>query len=385
MISPAIVIPAYNRPHTLSRLLASLDRAQFGAAVPDVVIAIDAGGEHHAAVVAVAEEYECNFGRKRIHYHEHNVGLIENISFCGQLSQEFGSIILLEDDLMVAPYFYPYAQQALTAYVDDDRIAGISLNALWFNGYTHHPFEPLLDGFDLFFLQVAWFQGIAYTAEMWQVYQQWLHENVEKKSQKLHAIFDKFPATDWFPAAMRYLVETNRYFAFPRESHCVNFGLAGTHFDQETRMFQLRLALGNRQLALPTIDQSLAVYDSFYELETKKAATLLENRLAMPVTLDLNGTKQLTQIEHPHVLTIRPSRHPIQQWGLQMRPPLANVQHAVAGEQIILSQRDDLIWSAAAERTIARKSRHYHERPTISPRRRLRFWVEEKWALFGRK
>ena len=384
-MTPAIVIPAYNRPKTLARLLASLDRAHFGQAQPDLVIAIDAGGDQHAAVITVAEAYECNFGRKRIHYHKQNVGLIGNITFCGQLSQEFGSIILLEDDLMVAPYFYPYAQQALTAYANDARIAGISLNALWFNGYTHHPFEPFLDGFDLFFLQVAWFQGIAYTAEMWQAYQQWLAKNPRRSSEKLHAIFGRFPPTEWFPDAMRYLVETDRFFAFPRESHCVNFGLAGTHFEQETSMFQVRLALGDRNLAIPTIEQSSAVYDSFYELTSEKAAALLANTLDMPVALDLNGTKQLTQLEHEHVLTIRPSRRPLQQWGLQMHPPLANVLHDVDGTEICLSKRDDLIWSATAERKIAHKSRRYHERPRISHRRRLRFWIEETWEKFGRK
>ena len=79
--------------------------------------------------------------------------------FCGDLSLPLGPIILLEDDLVVSPVFYEFARQAVVQLGDDDRIGGISLNTLWFNGYKRWPFVPYLDDSDLFYLQVAWYQG----------------------------------------------------------------------------------------------------------------------------------------------------------------------------------------------------------------------------------
>ena len=46
---------------------------------------------------------------------------------CGDISYEYGSVIVLEDDLFVSPFFYKYAVEAQEFYRDDNRIGGISL------------------------------------------------------------------------------------------------------------------------------------------------------------------------------------------------------------------------------------------------------------------
>lgn len=93
-------------------------------------------------------------------------------------------------------------------------------------------------------MQVAWFQGQAYTAAQWRLFREWLRNKPQRRKERrreLHEVFALFPATDWFPLAMRYLVENGRFFAFPRAALTINFGEAGTQFAQSTRYFQVPL------------------------------------------------------------------------------------------------------------------------------------------------
>jgi len=157
---PAIVILAYNRPNPLKRLLSSLTRASYPPDHPiDLVFSIDRREEGiHPEVASIAEGYRWPYGKKNLVCHDKRLGLVGNFYFSGDLSVEYGSLILLEDDLLVSPMFYWFASQALQNYQDDDRIAGISLYSLWFNGYTQFPFVPIIDESDVFFLQVPYTQ-----------------------------------------------------------------------------------------------------------------------------------------------------------------------------------------------------------------------------------
>ena len=153
-MKPAIVVVAYNRPASLRRLLDSL-AGQHGAVDVPLVISIDAGGDQFAQVQAVAAQFDWAFGPKQVMVRERPYGLINHVFACGDLAEQFGSIILLEDDLVVSPMAYRYVADALDFYGDDPQIAGISLNALWFHGITHEPFSPYLDDGDVFFAELA--------------------------------------------------------------------------------------------------------------------------------------------------------------------------------------------------------------------------------------
>ena len=388
-MTPAIVIPAYNRPASLRRLLGSLSAASFPVSDVPLVIAIDGEGEQEEAVRQIAEQFECNFGTKRIHYHERNVGLIDNVFFCAGLAEEYGAVVLLEDDLFVSPHFYSFAQQALALAAGDDRIAGIALNALWFNGMTHERFEPLHDGRDNFYLQVAWYQGQVYSADMWQKFKEWLGKEPltlalspgrgnKNALTKLHKIFDSFAENEWFPMAMRYLAETGRYYLFPRVSLATNFGDAGTHFAQTSHFFQTPLLESAATYSLASLDKSQAVYDSFFEPTATLLAPHLPELAGQPFDVDLRGLKTAAQMQHEYVVTTRPTNHVLRSWGLAMRPPEANLLHNVLGHEIVLSRVTDLRWDRRAEVALRCLWRRYAERPQIGLRRRLVEWIEEK-------
>src|SRR5687767_8665947 len=122
MQNPAIVVPAYNRPASLLRLLESL----LGANIPPevtLVISIDKGGPE--AVVRLAENFSWPFGDKKIIVHEQHLGLKEHVLECGDLAMEYGQIIMLEDDLFVSPAFYSFAKEASLFYGNEEMLAGI--------------------------------------------------------------------------------------------------------------------------------------------------------------------------------------------------------------------------------------------------------------------
>jgi len=370
-VNPTIVIPAYNRPASLDRLLASAANAVYPAGVP-LVISIDWGGDRMEEVRRVATDYHWPHGEKRIINHQRHLGLTGNVFFCGDLSQQLGDIILLEDDLYVSPSYYAYARQALDYYREDDRISGISLNALWFNGYTHQPFIPYLDDADVYFLQVPWYQGQAYTKEKWSAFARWRMrpDSANSYQQPLHEMFASFPATDWFPLKTRYLSDTGRYYVMPRQSLTTNFGERGTHFSRETRFFQVPLQTLRHSFRLHGLDDAVAVYDSFQEILPDRLNRLTVALAGYEFDIDLNATKSPKNLKHEYVLTTRRCSSPRATFAKVMRPMEANVIEAVTGKGINFCRKSDIDFGWLATQATARSNQQYFNRQRSVPRRR---------------
>lgn len=372
---PAIVVVAYNRPHALRRLLASLAAVQGASDVP-LVISIDRGGDQFTAVVAEAEQFTWPFGEKRVLVRERPLGLVQHVFACGDLVDEFGAIILLEDDLVVSPMVYRYAASALTFYTDEPRVAGISLNALWFHGITHAPFTPYLDDGDVFFMQVAWFQGQAYTQQQWAAWREWRATAVRhiQPSDGLHELFQTFPPTDWFPLKTKYLVQTHRFYVFPRESLTTNYGDSGTHV-RGTNFFQVPLQTRRADFRLQPLADSVAVYDSFQEMLPGCVRQLTDQFDGYEFTVDLHGTRSPANIPTEFVLTSQAMHQPVKTFGLELRPLLANVLYQQPGTGINFGHTVDLDRRWVARWRAASRYHAYFVRHKVGLRQRLKGWL----------
>jgi hypothetical protein len=375
-MTPALVVIAYNRPIALKRLLVSLDAASYpeGADVP-LVISIDRGpGGSDEAVCAVARAFEWRFGTKQVIEQPLRLGLVGHFRECGRMSQRFDGVVLLEDDLTVAPPFYAFAGQALSCYADDDRIGGVCLYGLWFNGFTREPFEPLADGADAFFLGLPYTQGLAFTAAQWAAFDSWWQDGAALDSPGLHPAFLRFGQDEWFPALAAYTAGRQRYFCFPRVSLTVAWGDAGSHFDAATGWLQAPVQLRGESYRLYPFDESLAVYDAFFELLPDRLRSLAPHLPGLDFDVDLNATKQPVNLRHEYVLTTRPAKRALARYGLRMRPPELNVVAATDGAAIALAHRDDVGWGAWAGREARRRvSQHAWSRYRPSRRRSLGF------------
>ena len=376
-MKPGIVVVAYNRPIALRRLLQSLQSLVIlpGEATVPLVISIDAGGDQVAQVLAVAEQFAWTFGEKRIIVRERPYGLVKHVFACGDLVDEFGAIILLEDDLVVSPMAYRYAADALDFYADDPQIAGISLNALWFHGITHEPFTPYLDNGDVFFMQIAWFQGQVYTQKQWAAFRRWRETAVPTitVADRMHELFQTFPATDWFPLKTKYLVQTDRFYVFPRESLSTNFGDSGTHV-RGTSFFQVPLQTRRANFRFQSLTGSVAVYDSFQEMLPERVNRLTDQFVGYDFTMDLHGTRSLTNIPTEFVLTTQAMRQPLVTFGLEQRPLIANVINQQPGTGISFGRTANLDQSWRARLRTESRRHGYFTRRRVGLRQRLKWW-----------
>ncbi len=339
--APAIVIAAHNRPGALSRLLRSLDRADI-AADTTLIVSIDGGGSAAVNVRAAANGVSWPHGQFRVVEHQ-PLGLVEHFYRCGDLTSEFGSVVLLEDDLVVGPSFHQWATAALAHAEDEPQVAGVSLAAPHFDGYRHLPFEPVIDGSDAFYVQVPWYDGMAWTAAMWERFR----SHTFGPTTAIHASFETLADDEWFPDAVRYLVETNRYYLLPRHAHASNTGAAGTHFDNATDYFQVQLTMrGPNTWRLRTLTDSLSVYDDHLELVPDVLKRLTTGLDGYDITVDLLGVRSLDSVSTPHILTTRQVNTAIRSWGASMHPLVANLTHNVPGDGIRLADTAEVISDA---------------------------------------
>ncbi|HEX7975083.1 MAG TPA: hypothetical protein VF498_11795 [Anaerolineales bacterium] len=385
-MNPAVVVMAYDRPAVLQRLLASLEAAHYpGDAEVCLHISIDRGPQGvHPGVLEAAERFNWQAGSKRVEVQPERLGLVEHFYHCGDLACQYGSIILLEDDLAVSPVYYPFTAGALNFYAADERLAGVSLYALWFNGYTHDPFIPLADDSDVYFLQIPYTQGQAFTAAQWERFRDWNHRQGAASSGRalIHEMFQQFGGDEWFPARTRYLAETGRYFVFPRVSLSTGLGDAGTHFNRNSYFFQTPLQRFKTDYRYQALDASTAVYDSFYEILPDRLNRLAPGLSDFEYSVDLNGTKSQHNLPYEFTLTSRPGRAPLRTYGKSAWPLEANVIDSVPGKEIGLSRTADLKWGRLAEWKIS-KSRfaYFNRHRPLRLRRYVLLWLLEKLHL----
>lgn len=358
-MTPAIVVIAYDRPHSLQRLLTSIEAARYpdGVEVP-LIISIDRGdSEGWRGVLELANGFEWRFGPTRVIEQPRHMGLVEHFWAAGRLSTEYEAIVLLEDDLSVAPPFYRFASRALARYDDEPRVAGVCLYDLWFNGYTQLPFRPLDDGTDVYFVQVPYTQGFAMTAGQWQRFDEWWQRNGSevKAHPALHPSFLKFGPDEWLPAMASYMAQEERYFCFPRTSLSTGWGDAGVHFDARTDWFLAPVQVSGEDYRLPALDESMAVYDAFFELTPQRLRALAPSLPDVEFDLDLNATKAPANLRHEYVLTTRPTRQAKASFGLRVQPPELNVIQGVPGDEIRLARLEDVKWGRLAGLEARRK------------------------------
>lgn len=339
-ITPAIIAIAYNRPKALLRLLTSLNKAQYheGISVP-LIISIDKSSTDE--VEKVANDFEWKHGEKIINARKENMGLKKHVLSCGDYTKIYGSIIVLEDDLYVAGDFYHYAIKALEFTQDDDRIAGVSLYNHLLNVHAREPFMAIDDGYDNWYFAFASSWGQAYTANQWQSFVNWYEINKEKKLQSCYVPENVSGWSDksWLKFYIKYVIDTKKYFLYPRVSRTTNFSDVGEHAVKLDTDVQVPLYMGNNYIyRFSKLEESSSVYDAFFENE--KLSKCLS--MGADVIVDIYGLKDYEEIARDN----SDSRYLLSQKALPykivdsfsraLRPIDANVIEKITGDDIFL-------------------------------------------------
>ncbi|WP_297963003.1 glycosyltransferase family 2 protein [uncultured Anaerovibrio sp.] len=132
MLAP-VVIFVYNRLEHTQRLVESLAKNTL-AAESEIFIFSDAAKNDNAKqkVDAVREyikalEQSKDFKSVKAIYAENNQGLAKSvISGVDRIIQEYGKVIVLEDDLVLSPHFLEFMNQSLEKYQKEPRVFSVS-------------------------------------------------------------------------------------------------------------------------------------------------------------------------------------------------------------------------------------------------------------------
>ena len=335
----AIVVIAYNRGAALLRLLDSLNNAYYpeGFNVP-LIISVDKSDS--SDVANIANEYVWIHGDKSVRLQEKNLGLREHVLKCGDIALEYDGIIVLEDDLYVSPSFYMFTLAALNYSRNDKRICGVSLYNHRLNVHAREPFEAIDDGYDNYYMQLASSWGQAFLSDMWRGFREWYEENKDNDIGAVNVPVNISSWSDksWLKYFIKYLIDKDGYFLYPRVSYTTNFGDEGTHASSCVNDLQVPLAgmrkFGQVDLHFSDLDGSGSVYDAYFENMhlTDRLPEIVRNE----VTIDLYGCKQAEGYKR-YVLSPAPLPYRIlETFGRRMRPVDANVYYKTEGKDFFL-------------------------------------------------
>lgn len=326
----AVVVVGYNRLKSIKRLLSSLLKANYPSNNIPLVISIDCSGDEN--LYDFVRSFEWPFGDKYLIIHEKRLGLKDHIFSCGDLTQYFKAIILLEDDLYVSPEFYNYTIATVEEYNNDDNIAGISLYSHEFNGFAGYPFTPLNDGSDTFAVQTVVSWGQCWSSKMWNSFRNWLNEddvNFDKYDMP-HRI--KMWERAWSKYYYAYILENNKFFVFPYVALSTNFGDAGEHGNGSNANYQVSTLYGSKKYNLKDF-KNMIKYDVYFN------NIMLHQKLDLAkddLCIDLYGNNNNINNKRYWLSVQNLPYKIIKQFGMSLRPIELNVINDIKGGHIYL-------------------------------------------------
>lgn len=357
--SPVIVIVAYNRVHTLQRILSSLNRAVCPQGTK-LIISIDNNGESQE-VVTIADLYIWKYGEKEVIYQKERLGLRRHLMTCGDNSYYYGSVIVIEDDLVVSPYFYNFAQEVLNYYDNSQEIAGISLYNLPYTEAAKLPFIPLRDDSDVYFAQVPCSLGMVYSSDQWDRFKKWFALNPDLKEIKgLPLIATKYwSESSWKKYMYGYMVANNKYFIYPQISLISNFNDRGENMYAKSYAGQVGLQMVPMKFKFKSINDSLNVYDAYSEILPDRLKRLFETLKDYDFEVDLFGQKETFSKEF--VVTSKHCKKRIFGYERAMKPAELNIVYNIPGTELSLARSEDVIFNSKTIEDLIFKSMSVEE------------------------
>lgn len=336
LILPAICVVGYNRIESICRVLDSVINADYTYDGIQLIVSLDHSDLEEKMTEAVNKKLKnWKNGKSEIRTYDNRLGLRKHILKCGDISSEYGAVIVLEDDIVVSPYFYNYTVQALNYYQDDLHIAGIALYSHKWNGYARRFFEPLNNGNDNYFGQFSVTWGQCWSAEQWKRFRKWYGKNSNKLSHMdgVPDVITNWPDSSWGKYFVHYIVENDLYYVMPYVSLSTNFGDVGQHIKSFSSEHQVPLEYGKRAYDFADYPNGVK-YDIFFE-SMDLAKKVSEKYNIENICIDLYGQKE--KYKEKYVITTKKLDYKIvDSYGMLMSPVELNILYDVKGQDIFL-------------------------------------------------
>lgn len=329
----AIIIVCYNRLNGVKRLCKSLLNANY-CSRNDITLIFSIDKSGILDIVQFANSFIWPFGEKIIREFKIRQGLKQHILQCGDLTNVYDAVIVLEDDIIVSNCFFAYASQAIDFYWEDTKVAGISLYSFQKN-WLRWPmrFEPYKSIYDSFFMKIAQSWGEVWTRPQWLAFRKWLKDNPEiLQSDEIPNYLKEWPKSSWLKFYTKYCIINNRYFTYPYYSLSTNCSDAGTHANRTTNDHQVTLQFDKEKYLFPVLNDNAVLYDEYMNrMRLGKYIGIQDNMLSV----DFYGTRN--QNHHRYLLsTQKLDFHVIKQYQLSLRPIEASIIWNYEGDGIYL-------------------------------------------------
>lgn len=329
-----IVVPVFNRPESLRLLQSTLSSLQPCEGLQlDLQFSQDLlpGGEAHPEVTQLCAAFQWHLGTCTHTLQPRHLGLREHLLFIGDLTQQLGPLVVLEDDLLVSPVLTAFLKSALAIARQHPELPAIALFNYRVAESHYGPFQPIDDGRDFYRLQVAPSWGQLWLPEGWAAFRQWLAAGPRRTPRPEY--LNLWSTQSWKRDYTHWLVETGRYALYPKRSYTTTTGARGTH-ETHPGLFGQPLATQSNR-----IDETLSIetcipYDAWWEPDAAWLATQVPALQEYAFTVDLEGRKE--QLNTPWVLTTarRAKRGalPVLQWSDVLEPAAMNLLMGIPGE-----------------------------------------------------
>lgn len=335
-MKPAVVAVGYDRPDSLKRLLNSVGNAFYSSNDIKLIISIDKS-LNEKDVLKVANEFKWDYGEKIIRTFKNRQGLRRHIIQCGDYTEQYEAVIILEDDLIVSPNYYLYTQKALGFYKDEDKVTGIALYSHEWNGFIRKNFSPIVDRYDTYLGQFSITWGQTWTKKWWKNFKEFylINENNLDDTLDMPDQIRTWSDQSWGKYFVYYIIQRDLYYVIPRTSLSTNCSEIGQHNTHTNNYFQVKLLYDKKEEYLFAPVKYAQKYDIF--CENMKLEELFSDNIRMHgITVDLFGyNRNMNEKRYLLSTSSRPFKV-VTSYGLQMRPIEMNIIFKISGNDIYL-------------------------------------------------
>lgn len=324
-----VIIPCYNRPQSLRRLLRSLLQSQVlpGDQI-DITFSVDG---LFPATEEVIQQFQWPWGKTQMIVHPNNQGIKKHMFSCLELGIKHNWNIVLEDDLWASPILWTFLHQ----HLQNIQNLGYHSLALYQQPYYPSNLHLRLDSQDSF-------QAVQYPCSSgYLISGQNLAEFLAWKDLNLPLLTPSYMngwTDSWKKIYAGYLIEHDKYVLYPPASIVTNFGDAGAHHQQSSRFFQSPLMLVANTFHLDTVPLK---YDVYFNLMPDEVKRLIPELGSLEFDVDLTGDKLQSELNAPYLLSVRPCSRPMFQWSDELKPLERNLQFNLNGHGIQFGKTSD--------------------------------------------
>lgn len=331
----AVVVVAYSRPKETRRLIDSIVRARFDEDTVDLILSIDKSNCQQEVYDACADAV-WGHGEYKIIMRENRMGLRPHILSCGELTEHYDGVIVLEDDLSVTPDFYRYAKAALNYYDNDERVAQISLYAYGVNEFTSRPFYPAKTQYDVYAMQVTQSWGQCWSRKMWNAFKESQYYSCPTITprEQIPDNVNKWKENSWKKNFTNYIADSGKYVIYPYYSYSTNHSIAGEHRKESVSSYHVVLQEGEKDSFLFCPLDDCVKYDLFFE--RKELNVDVPACRGKKICIDLYGKKRYFEDADMLFSTQRLQYKVVEKYALAVKPHENNLLRPEAGSGIFL-------------------------------------------------